>query len=82
MKFLAPTASYDVFMDNYFTSFRFLTHLRVNNIQATDVLNENELRKCTIIGDKQLQNKKKRNVATLNSAAHIKQKSSVTCLVI
>ena len=59
MKFLAPTASYDVFMDNYFTSFRFLTHLRVNNIQATDVLNENELRKCTIIGDKQLQNKKK-----------------------
>ena len=44
-------------MDNYFTSFRLLTHLGVNNIRATGVLNKNRLRKCTIIGDKQLQNK-------------------------
>ena len=44
-------------MDNYFTSFRLLTHLEVNNIRTTGVLNKNRLRKCTIIGDKQLQKK-------------------------
>ena len=44
-------------MDNYFTSFRLLTLLGVNNIRATGVLNKNKLRKCTIIGDKQLQKK-------------------------
>ena len=62
-------------MDNYFTSFRLVTHLRVNNIQATSVLNKNRLCKCTIIGDKQLQ-KNERGVWT----AHIKQKSSVTLI--
>ena len=35
-----------------------LTHLGVNNIQATTVLYKNRLRKCTIIGEKQLQKKK------------------------
>ena len=44
-------------MDNYFTSFRLLTHLEVNNIRTTGVLNKNRLRKSTIIGDKQLQKK-------------------------
>ena len=44
-------------MDNYFTSFRLLTYLGVNNIRATGMLNKNRLRKCTIIGDKQLQKK-------------------------
>ena len=44
-------------MDNYFKSFRQLTLLRVNNIPATRVLNKNMLRKCTIIRDKQLQEK-------------------------
>ena len=75
---LSPTASFDIFMDNYFTSFHLFTHLGVNNIQP-DVLNKNRLHKCTIIWDKELQ--KKRNSATLNSAADIKQKSSVTCVV-
>ena len=58
-------------MDNYFTSFCLLNHLRVNEIRAKGVLNKNSLCKCTIIGDKQL---KKWNVVTLNR----KQKISVT----
>ena len=57
MECLTPSVSFDIFMDNYFTSCRLLTHLRVNNIRATRVLNKNSLRKCTIIGDKQLQKK-------------------------
>ena len=55
MECLTPTSSFDIFMDNYFTSFRLVTHLGVNNIRATSVLNKNRLRKCTIIGDKKLQ---------------------------
>ena len=47
-------------MDNYLASFRLLTHLGVNNIRATGLLNKTTLRKCTIIKDKQLQ-KKERN---------------------
>ena len=58
-------------MDNYFTSFSLLTQIGVKNIWVTRVLNKNRLRKCTIIGDKQLQ--KKRNVATLNSAHQTKK---------
>ena len=46
-------------MDNYFTFFRLLIHLGVNNIWVTRVLNKNRLPKCTIIGEKQ-QNKKER----------------------
>ena len=51
------TFSFDVFMDNYLTSFRLLTHLGVNNIRATGVLNKNMIRKCTIFRDKQRQKK-------------------------
>ena len=54
---LTPSVSFDIPMYNYFTSFRLLTHLGVNNIRATRVLNKNRLRKCTIIGEKQLQKK-------------------------
>ena len=36
----SPAVSFNIFMDNYFTSFRLLTHLRVNNIRATRVLNK------------------------------------------
>ena len=54
MECLTPSVSFEIFMDNYFTSFRLLTHLGVNNIRATRVLNKNSLRKCTIIVDKQL----------------------------
>ena len=42
------------------------------------MLNKNRLRKCAIIGTDSC---KKRIMAILNSAAHIKQKSSVTCEV-
>ena len=41
--------SFDIFIDNYFSFFRLLSHLGVNNIPATGVLNKNRLRKC--IGD-------------------------------
>ena len=41
MEWLTPTLSFDIFTDNYFTSFHMLTHLRVNNIGATGVLNKN-----------------------------------------
>ena len=46
-------------MDNYFTSFRLLTHLGINNIRATRLPNKNRLRKCFIIRDKQLQQKER-----------------------
>ena len=54
---LTSTFSFDIFMDNYLTDFCLLTHLGVNNITATGVLNKNSLRECTIIRDKQLQKK-------------------------
>ena len=60
MDYLTQTFSFDVFMDGYFTSFRLLNHLEVNNIRETGVLNKYRLRKYTIIGDKQLQKKKER----------------------
>ena len=59
MECSTPSVSFDVFMDNYFTSFYLLTHLGVNNIRATGVLNKNRLRKCTITEDKQLQKKER-----------------------
>ena len=62
-------------MDNYFTSFRLLTHLGANNIRTTRVLNKNRLPKCTIIGDKQLQ-KTTKNVTTLNSTHQAKKQCS------
>ena len=57
MKCLTPSVSFDIFMDNYFTSFCLFTHLGVNNIRGTRVLNENRLHKYTIIGNKQLHKK-------------------------
>ena len=41
---LAPTASFDIFMGNYFTSFLLLTYIGINNNRVTDVLNKNGLR--------------------------------------
>ena len=78
MECLTPTVSFDIFMNNYFTSFRLFTHLGVDNIRATCVLNKNRLRKCTIIGDKHLQEKGTWPLWT----AHIKQKSSGTLTVV
>ena len=64
-------------MDDCFTSFHMLTHLGVNNIQATTVLYKNRLCKCTIIGEKQLQKKKTKkrngNQAALKSAHQAKK---------
>ena len=52
-----PIVRFNVFMDKYFTSFRLLTHVKVNKMRATRVLNKNKLRKCIITWDKQLQKK-------------------------
>ena len=68
MECLTPTACFDIFMDNYFTSFRLLTHLGVNHIRVTGVLNKNRLCKCTINGDKQLQKN--------NERGHFEQRTS------
>ena len=46
---LIPAVSFDIFMDNYLTSFCQFTHLRVNYIRATGVLRKNRVLKCTII---------------------------------
>ena len=54
MEYLTPTVSYDAFIGNYFTSFFLLTHLGVNNLRATHMLNENRLHKWNITGDEQL----------------------------
>ena len=57
MECLTPSFSFAIFIDNYFTTFRLLTFLGVNNTRATGVLNKKRLRKCTFIGDKQRQKK-------------------------
>ena len=62
--------SFDIFMGNYLTSSRLFTHIVVNNIWASGVLNKNGLFKCTIIGDKH--SRENRNVATLNSTYQAK----------
>ena len=40
MERLTPRVSFDIFIDNYFTTFCLLSHLGVNNIRATGVLNK------------------------------------------
>ena len=69
MECLKSTVSFDMFMDNYFTSFLLLTHL---GVRATGVLNKYRFRKYTIIGDKQLQ----------KEAAQIQHKIRVTLTVV
>ena len=51
---LLSKVNYDVFMDNYFTSFRLLMHLGAHDIRATVVLNKKNLSNCIIIDDKAL----------------------------
>ena len=60
MQWSTPTFNLDIFTDNHFTSFGLLSLVGVSDIQPKGVLNKNRLRKCTIIGQKQLQ-KKERN---------------------
>ena len=78
MECLTWSVSIDFFMGNYFISFRLLTHLGINNIRATHVLNKNRLRKCTIIGDKQLQKKE----IDLSEQRTSSKKSSVTLTMV
>ena len=72
MECLTPAVSFDMFMDNCFTSFCLLTHLGVNNIRATGVLNKNRLRKCTSIGGKELQKKEHDHIE--QRSAHLAKK--------
>ena len=67
-------------MDNYFTSFRLSVCLPTLELRtfkeevcSTNIGYANTLSSGT-------NNYKKRNVATLNSAAHISQKHCVTCV--
>ena len=78
MECLFLSFSFDIFMDNYFTSFLLLAHLGVDNIRATGVLKKNRLCKCTIIWDKRLQKKGTWPLWT----APIKIRSSVTLRVV
>ena len=54
MESLLSKVHYDVFMDNYFTSFRLLMHLGAYDIRATVILNKKNLNNCIIIDDKTL----------------------------
>ena len=81
MESLTPTVSFDMFMDNCFISFCLfdcsptleLTTFEQEVCSATKIGYANTLSSGT-------NSCKKRNVATLNSAAHIKQKRCVTCV--
>ena len=77
MKWLTATVSFDMFMDNCFTSFRLLSHLGVNNIRATGVLNKNRIRKCSSIGDKQLQKKERDHIE--QRSAHLAKMQCNLC---
>ena len=69
MECLLPTV-----MNNYLTCFRLLTHLGVNNIWTTGVLNKNSIRKSTIFVGKQSQKKECGNFGQRTSS----KKSSAT----
>ena len=73
MEYLTSSVNFDIFMDNYFTSFCLLTHLRVNNIRAIGVFNESRLRYHW--GQTAA---KKRNVAFLNNADQATRQCNLT----
>ena len=82
MECLTPTVSFDMFMDHCFASFRLLTHLGIKNIRATGVLNKNKLRKnklrkCTSIGEKQLQKEERDHIE--QHSAHLAKKQCNLC---
>jgi Transposase IS4 len=54
---LPRESSYHIFIDNFFTSFRLLDHLRCNGIRATGVIRSNKLRQCPIESTKSLEKK-------------------------
>ena len=45
---LPQDSSQHIFMDNFFTSFRLLKHLREHNINATGTIRKNKLNDCPI----------------------------------
>ena len=79
MECLTPPVSFYLFMNHYFTSFRLFVCLPLElttfeqEVCSTKIGYANTLSSGT-------NSCKKRNVATLNSAAHIKQKRCVTCM--
>ena len=78
MECLTPTVSFDLFMDNYFISFRLfvcLPTLELKTCKETVCSTKIGYQIHYRWGQKVA---KKTNVVTLNSAAHIKQKSCVT----
>ena len=74
MECLTLTFSFDIFMKNFFTSFRLLPTLELTTFEQQGALKKNRLRKCTITGDKQLQKTGKWPLCT----EHIKHKNSIT----
>ena len=80
MEYLTPTVSFDLSVDNYFTSFRLFDcspYLELKTfkqeVYSTKISYANTLSSGT-------NSCKKRNVTTSNSAAHIKQKCCVACV--
>ena len=79
MECLTPPVSFYLFMNHYFTSFRLFVCLPLElttfeqEVCSTKIGYANTLSSGT-------NSCKKRNVATLNSAAHIKQKRCETCV--
>ena len=59
MECLTRTVTFDIFIGNYFRSFRLLTYIEINSIRVTAVLNKNRVLKDSIIGDQQLQKKER-----------------------
>jgi hypothetical protein len=54
---LPQSTSYHVYMDNFFTSFRLLSHLAKSNIQVTGVIRSNKLGRCPIEPSRKLDKK-------------------------
>ena len=59
MEVLPKGLSYNIFFDNFFTSFRLLKHLNSNNIRATGTANKAKLTQCPIIAPKKLEKKER-----------------------
>ena len=74
MECLTPSVSFDIFMDNYFTSFRLLTHLGANNIRTTRVFKKIGYANALSLGTNSCKKKERGHF----KQTHIKQKSSVT----
>ena len=78
MECLTPIISFDLLMDNYFASFRlFVCWPALELTEFEQVVCPSKIGYVNTLSSG-INSCKKRNVATLNSAAHIKQKRCVT----